>query len=79
MELYSLLNQLVAYTEQKNQLNPEISQAPVIWHIDHSLKVINNVYRELTLSDPAEYAPEENKAKAYVLGKKTTKKYALLP
>lgn len=70
MKLSSLIDQLEANLAHKDQHNPEISASPVLWHIDHSLKVINNVCRELSSSNPADYAPVENKARAYVLGKK---------
>jgi len=44
----------IAYLIQfKDRNNPTISNVSVAWHLDHSLKVINNIYRILKNSDTA--------------------------
>ncbi|MEL7342597.1 MAG: DUF1569 domain-containing protein [Bacteroidota bacterium] len=37
---------------QRDALDTTVSQAPVAWHLDHSLKVINNIFTALSDSDP---------------------------
>jgi len=49
------LDSLEAYIENHNVSNPKISNGDVAWHIDHSLKVINNVVKALQTSDPSSY------------------------
>ena len=41
-------------------LSEEVSKVDVAWHLDHSLKVINEVIKKLHSSDPDEYRKEFN-------------------
>ena len=41
-------------------LSEEVSKVDVAWHMDHSLKVINGVIKNLHSSDPDEYRKEFN-------------------
>ena len=50
-----LLNSLEAHIENHTVSNPKISKGNTAWHIDHSLKVINNVCFALQKSDPTLY------------------------
>jgi len=46
----------IAYLIQfRNLMNAKVSEAPVAWHLDHSLKVINKILDVLKNSDPSMY------------------------
>ncbi|TXD83701.1 DUF1569 domain-containing protein [Subsaximicrobium wynnwilliamsii] len=49
------LNKLENHLENQSASNPKISKSNVAWHIDHSLKVINNVSISLQTSDSSTY------------------------
>lgn len=51
----TVINKLESHLKNQNASNPKISQVNVAWHIDHSLKVINNVVLALQKSDPKTY------------------------
>jgi hypothetical protein len=48
------------------QQNKNISKVNVAWHLDHSLKVINNVCEALKQSTPTNYKPTFSFLKAYI-------------
>lgn len=50
-----VLNNLESHIENHSAFNPKISNVNIAWHIDHSLKVINNVIITLQKSDPNSY------------------------
>ena len=50
-----MLNSLESHIENHSVFNPKISNGDNAWHIDHSLKVINNVIFALQKSDPNSY------------------------
>jgi hypothetical protein len=54
-QLLEILAILEGKIEFKDQLNNEISQSDVAWHIDHSLKVINSIIAVLKKSNPSDY------------------------
>ncbi len=54
-KIYLLLNSLEAHIANHSVSNPKISDTDIAWHIDHSLKVINNVIIALQKSDPNSY------------------------
>lgn len=54
-KLNLVLSNLESHIENHSVSNPKISKSDVAWHIDHSLKVINNVSAALQNSDPATY------------------------
>ena len=49
------LNKLESHIDNHSISNPKISKSDIAWHIDHSLKVINNVVIALQKSDPTTY------------------------
>jgi len=49
------LNSLETHIENHTVSNPKISDGDIAWHIDHSLKVINNVIIALQKSDASLY------------------------
>ena len=49
------LNTLESYIERHNVSNIKISKSAIAWHIDHSLKVINNVIAAVQKSEPDTY------------------------
>ncbi|MEQ8625563.1 MAG: DUF1569 domain-containing protein [Vicingaceae bacterium] len=46
---------LASYFSQSNAKNLEVSSVPIIWHLDHSLRVINSITRALEQSDPLKF------------------------
>jgi len=46
------LNRLESHIENHSISNPKASKGDIAWHIDHSLKVFNNVIIALQKSDP---------------------------
>lgn len=49
------LTQFEEYIPQRDILNKDVSKADVAWHLDHTLKVINEIYKTLETSNPEEY------------------------
>lgn len=49
------ITKLEAHIENHSVSKAKISKAHIAWHIDHSLKVINNVIIALQKSDPSTY------------------------
>lgn len=74
MHLMRILAQLSVALRYKDEINTEVSEVTVAWHIDHSLKVINAVFNSLKNSNPEVYRPEDNPVKSYVLGNKHIKR-----
>ncbi|MEO0573081.1 MAG: hypothetical protein AAF039_15340, partial [Bacteroidota bacterium] len=48
------------YFAQRDVQNEAISQANIAWHLDHTLKTINNITENLKVSDPEEYQSKFN-------------------
>ncbi len=55
-----------SYLPHADRLNPEVSQAEVAWHLDHMLKVINNICEILSNSNPSAYKWNPNILKSAV-------------
>ncbi|WP_289043491.1 DinB family protein [uncultured Olleya sp.] len=55
-KLTTTLNTLEYHIKNQEANNKAISKENVAWHIDHSLKVINNVCNALKTSDPSTYS-----------------------
>ncbi|SFI86958.1 DUF1569 domain-containing protein [Olleya namhaensis] len=55
-KLTTVLDTLESHIQNQDTSNTKISKENVAWHIDHSLKVINNVSTALKTSDPNTYS-----------------------
>jgi hypothetical protein len=64
--MQKLLHQLEQYLPEGAKKNTAISAAAINWHIDHSLKVINSVSKNIMQSDPALYQKEFNWRRTFV-------------
>ena len=53
--LSNYINYIEKYVPEYEQVNPKISKSSIGWHLDHSLKVINNVIEALQKSNPTEF------------------------
>ena len=51
----AMLDRLEANIAHRECLAPEVSKVDVAWHIAHSLKVVNQIHKELEASDPESY------------------------
>lgn len=54
------LSEVEHYFAQRDILNEVVSQANVAWHLDHTLKTINNITENLNASNPEEYISKFN-------------------
>lgn len=67
------LDKILYHLEQKVSLsdntNQKISSKGILWHIDHSLKVINGVVNSLKKSKPEDYQWKFNVTRTFILVK----------
>ena len=61
-----ILSELEDKLPFSDRVNPVISATSVGWHIDHSLLVINQIIKNVGLSDPKEYEWKFNMKKLIV-------------
>lgn len=54
-DLNNLLDELESYIANHDKINNPVSEAPVGWHLDHILLVINGIVGQLQKSNPDEY------------------------
>lgn len=54
------LEQIAGHFNQRSVKNEEVSSADVAWHLDHVLKVINNISGSLAQSNPKAYTSSFN-------------------
>ena len=54
-KLHLAITALESHIKNHSVSNPKISKTDIAWHIDHSLKVVNNVSLALQSSDPKTY------------------------
>ena len=54
------LGRISSHFDQRNIKTKAVSEAGVAWHLDHVLKVINNISDNLIQSDPAAYTSNFN-------------------
>lgn len=54
-KLNQAINTLESHIENHTIANQKVSKVNIAWHIDHSLKVINNVINALQKSEPETY------------------------
>ncbi|WP_299105789.1 DUF1569 domain-containing protein [uncultured Winogradskyella sp.] len=53
--LQKALNDIESYLPNIEAMNSKVSKVNVSWHLDHSLKVINNVLISMKSSEPSTY------------------------
>lgn len=53
--LETMLNHIENHIPDGERINTKVSKVDVSWHLDHSLKVINNVINAMQNSDPETY------------------------
>ncbi|MEO9512415.1 MAG: DUF1569 domain-containing protein [Flavobacteriaceae bacterium] len=46
------LNEIATHIPNRDSFNLKVSKVPVAWHLDHSLKTINSIFRAMESSDP---------------------------
>lgn len=61
------LNEIENLKQFPDKSAPEISEASVGWHLEHSLLVISKTIEGLKISRPENYAPKNNFAKIFVM------------
>lgn len=59
-ELLALIDRLESKIPRRDCSLPDVSKVDVAWHLDHSLKVVNSIHGELSVSDPQNYRPNFN-------------------
>ncbi|MEM1181926.1 MAG: DUF1569 domain-containing protein [Acidobacteriota bacterium] len=67
----ALLDRMEARFQDRQCLAPEVSKVDVAWHLAHSIKVIEEIHKELDASDPKAYRANLNplRALAFARGK----------
>jgi len=68
--LLEVLNELETKIPYLENLNKEISQSNVAWHIEHSLLTINGIIEQLSKANPKEYRWKFNFPRMMVLMRK---------
>ena len=53
--LQNALNTIESYIQHSERINTNVSKVNVAWQLDHSLKVINSVVKNMQNSDPVLY------------------------
>ncbi|MEM8999401.1 MAG: DUF1569 domain-containing protein [Bacteroidota bacterium] len=67
MFLANKLTELKGYMKYRDCVNIEVSKVPVAWHLDHSLRTINEIYKAVKNSDPEQYRSDINLGRSLVL------------
>ena len=66
-KLLSQLEEIENLKSFSNKISPNISDASVGWHLEHSLLVISKIIEGLKISNPENYAPKNSFAKFFVI------------
>lgn len=66
-KLLSQLEEIENLKQFSEKISPEISEASVGWHLEHSLLVISKVLEGLKISKPENYRPKSSFAKIFVM------------
>lgn len=72
--MQKLINQIQLFENfisESNQLNTNVSKAPVGWHIEHSLLVVNAILENITKSNPDKYQQQFKFGKFFIFLTKT--------
>lgn len=60
LTLHKLLNQIESHLPHANRSNSAVSKSNVAWHLDHALKVVIGISKQLHRSDISDYKPNIN-------------------
>jgi len=63
------LDKIERYLEHKDRVNGTVSEVNVAWHLDHSLKVVNEICDALQSSNPNDYKRKFNFLRTVVFAK----------
>ncbi len=66
MILKNEIDKIERLIQDKDKLDPSVSQKGIYWHVDHSLKVIIGICKILKKSDPEEYKWKFNLSRLFV-------------
>ncbi|MEM9364291.1 MAG: hypothetical protein AAGA43_16740 [Bacteroidota bacterium] len=61
------LIELESYFKYRDSLDYNVSQVPVAWHLDHSLRTINEISKTIKKSNPEEYRGSINLGRSMLL------------
>lgn len=64
-KLRSQIDEMEQNIDSFEALNPSVSAAPIGWHIEHNLLILNAVIHSLNTSDPTKYRRKINFVKMY--------------
>ncbi|MEM7379596.1 MAG: hypothetical protein AAF361_00205, partial [Bacteroidota bacterium] len=60
------LSELESYIRFRDSLDPKVSKVPIAWHLDHTLRTINEIYKAVERSDPENYKARFNPGRSLV-------------
>ncbi|UII74517.1 DUF1569 domain-containing protein [Flagellimonas sp. HMM57] len=61
------LIELASYIKYRDSIDPNVSKVPVAWHVDHSLRTINEIYKAVKKSNPEEYRGSIHLGRSFLL------------
>ncbi len=61
------LSELESYIRFRDSLDPKVSKVPIAWHLDHTLRTINEIYKAVERSAPEKYKARFNPGRSLVL------------
>ncbi len=59
--------ELKSYFQYRDSMDIKVSEVPIAWHLDHSLRTINEIYKALEASKPESFKRSFNFGRALVL------------
>lgn len=65
--LSNQLKEIESFLPKMDLKNSSISKVTVGWQVNHSLKVINSVYKSLEISIPSNYIKKNSFAKSFIM------------
>ncbi|MGB5821773.1 MAG: DUF1569 domain-containing protein [Saonia sp.] len=65
--LHNEMAELESYFKFKDSLNKGVSKATVAWHLDHSIRTINEIYKAVKNSDPDKFKGSIHLGRSFIL------------